>query len=124
MPIEIGQIIKEVLKAQGRNHNDLAILINRHPKTVANILKRKTMDTDLLRSICKALNHDFLKYYYKEEPLRFFREEEIKEIGQEVANLKQELNLKNEFIATQNKYVQSQEDVIRLLKEKEQFLSK
>ena len=124
MPIEIGSVIKEVLKAQGRNHNEFAILINRHPKTVANILKRKTIDTDLLFSICKALNHDFLKYYYQEEPLRFFREEELKEIGLEVADLRQELNAKNEFIATQNKYVQSQEDVIRLLKEKEQFLSK
>jgi hypothetical protein len=124
MSIEIGQIIKGVLKAQGRNHKDLAILINRHPKTVANILKRKTMDTDLLRSISRALVHDFFSYYYKEEPLKTFREVEMKGIVEEIAELKRDLHVKNEFIKTQDKYVQSQEDVIRLLKEKEQFLNR
>lgn len=124
MPIEIGLIIKREYKKQGLSINDFGKSINRHPKTVVNIFKRKTIDTELLVSISTALNHDFFQYYYNDEPLKSMKEHGMKKINSELNQLRTELSLKNDFISTQNKYVQSQEDVIRLLKEKEQLLNK
>jgi IS30 family transposase len=123
MPVEIGLLIKKEYKRQGLSINEFGKSINRHPKTIANIFKRKTIDTQLLQSISKALNHDFFRYYYDEEPLKSLREFEMKEITAEIQQLKAEITLKDVSINIQNKYVQSQEDVIRLLKEKEQFLA-
>jgi transcriptional regulator with XRE-family HTH domain len=123
MPIEIGERIKIELKNQGLNHKEFGELINRHEKTVPNILKRKTIDTQLLTIISNALKHDFFKYFYEEQPLKAFKEEEMSQLNNEIANLKKEIEHKDEYIATNKKYIQSQEDVIRLLKEKEQFLN-
>ena len=103
-------------------YKDLGALINRHEKSVASIVKRNTMDTDLLLSISKALQHDFFQYFYNEDPLKSFRETELDSLNEELEKLKSELAEKLNYIAVQDKYVKSQEDVIRLLKEKETYL--
>lgn len=122
MSVEIGSVVKRVLKNRGVAYKDLGALINRHEKSVANILKRKTVDTDLLLSLSKALQHDFFQYYYNEAPLKSFRETELDSLNEELEKLKRELAEKLNYIAVQDKYVKSQEDVIRLLKEKETYL--
>jgi len=123
MPMDIGEIIKKEIKNHGLNYKAFGQLINRHEKTVQSILKRKTIDTDLLLNISKALNHDFFKYFYDEPPLKQFKESELHMINAELINLKSELKAKEEFIITTDKYVKSQEEIVKLLKEKEQFLS-
>jgi transcriptional regulator with XRE-family HTH domain len=119
MALAIGAKIKEVMKTQGLGYKELGALINRHEKTVANILNRKTIDTELLLSICKALQHDFFSYYYLTDPLKALKEEENRFTDLEMLNLKKLLDEKITYIQIQDKYVQSQEEVIRLLKEKE-----
>lgn len=124
MPINIGELIKDEYKRQGLNQKEFGVLIHRHEKTIANIILRKTIDTNLLLEISKALKHDFFKYFYEEEPLKELREKEMIAITIEIENLKREVAQKEEMLLTNNKYIQSQEDVIRLLKEKERFLTK
>jgi len=106
------------------NQKEFGVLIHRHEKTIANIILRKTIDTNLLLEISKALNHDFFKYFYEEEPLKELREKEMIAITIGIENLKREVAQKEEMLLTNNRYIRSQEDVIRLLKEKEQFLTK
>jgi plasmid maintenance system antidote protein VapI len=124
MPINIGELIKDEYKRQGLNQKEFGVLIHRHEKTIANIILRKTIDTNLLLEISKALKHDFFKYFYEEEPLKELREKEMIAITIEIENLKREVAQKEEMLLTNNRYIQSQEDVIRLLKEKERFLTK
>jgi plasmid maintenance system antidote protein VapI len=124
MPINIGELIKDEYKRQGLNQKEFGVLIHRHEKTIANIILRKTIDTNLLLEISKALKHDFFKYFYEEEPLKELREKEMIAITIEIENLKREVAQKEEMLLTNNKYIQSQEDIIRLLKEKERFLTK
>jgi plasmid maintenance system antidote protein VapI len=123
MPMEIGEIIKREIKNRGLNHKEFGHLINRHEKTVQSILRRKTIDTDLLLNISKALNHDFFQYFYNESPLKQFKEAEHKAIDAELSALRKELSQKEEVIAATNKYAQSQEEIVKLLKEKEKFLN-
>jgi plasmid maintenance system antidote protein VapI len=122
MPIEIGEIIRKEIKSHSLNYVEFGKLINRHEKTVQSILKRKTIDTELLLNISKALDHDFFKYFYDEPPLKIFKENEMKTIYHEISGLKKEITQKEEYIASNSKYIQSQEEVIRLLKEKERYL--
>lgn len=124
MPVHIGELIRIEYKKQGLNQKQLGVLINKHEKTIANIILRQSIDTQLLLDISRALHHDFFQYYYNEFPFKTFREEELFHVNNEIANLKKELVQKDEALLTNKKYIQSQEDVIRLLKEKEQFLNK
>ncbi|HYH56395.1 MAG TPA: hypothetical protein VD772_07275, partial [Anseongella sp.] len=79
------------------------------------------IDTELLLTITKALNVDLFKFFYEEEPLKTFRENEIRALNEQIASLKQMLAEKEELMVSQSRYVKSQEDVIRLMKEKENF---
>lgn len=123
MLISIGKRIKEFAEAKGLSQKQFGALINRHEKTVANIYKRKTIDTELLLSICKATNHDFFSYYYQLEPLKTFRDTYSADLKVEIEELKNLHIQKDDIISLQNQSIQNQADVIRLLKEKEQFLS-
>lgn len=118
MSVEIGAIIKKILKSQGLTQKKLGILINRHDKTVAGILNRKTIDTALLLAISNALQHDFFQYYYANEPLKSFREAELSSLHKEIEVAKNTIIEKESFIITQTKYLSTLEDYIHLLKEK------
>ena len=61
MSIHIGQRIKEELERQGRKKSWLAQEINRSRTVCYNIFKSPTIDTELLKLISQALNHDFFK---------------------------------------------------------------
>ncbi len=59
--LHIGQRIKEVFDQQPKSHNIgwLAAQLNCRRANVYNIFGRSTIDTELLRRISIALNHDF-----------------------------------------------------------------
>ena len=122
MSISIGEKIKEFAEGKGLSQKQFGALINRHEKTVANIYQRKTIDTELLLIICKATDHDFFKYYYQFEPLKSIRKLELEGFKQEIEDLKKSINQKDSIINLQAENIKNQEDVIRLLKEKEKFL--
>ncbi|ANI88857.1 hypothetical protein A9P82_05865 [Arachidicoccus ginsenosidimutans] len=123
MAVIIGEKIKQFAEDKGLTQKQFGALINRHEKTVANIYKRKTIDTELLLSICKATNHDFFNYYYQIEPLKTFRKNELAELKKEIEVLKNQLAQKENQVSAQAENIRNQNDAIRLLKEKEKFLS-
>ena len=67
--IDIGKMIKAKLTEKSMTVTEFADRINKDRTTVNNILKRKSIDTELLIAISKALEYDFIhKAYYGEEP--------------------------------------------------------
>jgi hypothetical protein len=59
----IGNAIKEVLKEQERSEAWLARKVHCDPGNFNRILKRTSMDMDLLRRICINLNYNFFTDY-------------------------------------------------------------
>ena len=66
MEIHIGQKIREELERQGRSKVWFANAINRSNSTCYYLFKSKTIDTELLTTICKVLNFNFFKLYSDE----------------------------------------------------------
>jgi len=62
--IHIGSIIHKELKSQRRSAAWLADQIPCDRTNIYRILKKKTLDIDLLWLISKILKTNFLKYYY------------------------------------------------------------
>lgn len=63
MALNIGEKIKQRAKELRIGPTELGKMINTSKQNVYGIYKRKSIDTDLLRKISKALNCDFFQYY-------------------------------------------------------------
>jgi len=61
--IHIGEIIKEKLKEEKRSVAWLAEKVYKDPSNLRKILKKKSMDIDLLQRVSQALHHNFLNHY-------------------------------------------------------------
>lgn len=61
--IYIGEIIKSVMNEQNVTKAELARRLNVKPQSVDYMLTRKSIDTDTLYSVSRALNHDFALLY-------------------------------------------------------------
>lgn len=61
--VHIGKKIKEVWTASRLKGTEFAALINKDRQVIYDIFKRETIDTGLLETISKVLNHDFFNYY-------------------------------------------------------------
>lgn len=118
MTKDIGQLIKEVAENQGLSQQQFGKKINRTKQGAANIYKRSTIDTELLRGITGALNHDFFAYYYEEEPLKSFREKEIAEWTAKIDNLNRELSTKDQLLAKNEEILSLQRKYIAELEAK------
>ena len=81
MTVNIGSIIKNVADDQNLSQSQLATLIDDVQQNVGNDYKRPTLKIDRIFQYSKALNHNFLQYYYEEEPYKTFREKENENIS-------------------------------------------
>lgn len=61
--IHIGETIKSFLDARGQSYSWLARQINTDVSNVPKILKRASLNTDLLLRISLAMDTDFFAYY-------------------------------------------------------------
>lgn len=68
--IHIGTIIQEELHNQHRSISWLAQMICTDRTNVYRILKKQNLDTELLKRISIALNHDFFQYFSDEMDLK------------------------------------------------------
>jgi len=67
--IHIGCIIQQKLVEKSMTVTGFAKKIKKERTNVHDIFKRKSIDTELLIEISKALNYDFIRnVYYKEQP--------------------------------------------------------
>ena len=92
--IHIGSIIAKKLTEKSMTKTELADRINKERSTVYGIFNRKSVDTELLIEISKALDYDFIRsVYYGEEtsPTVFIA---VKMEEEELKNA----DLPNEFI--------------------------
>jgi len=87
MAVQIGKKIKQVFDKKGMSVSELSRRLNSSRENVYDIFKRRTIDTELLTRISKALEHDFFQYY---TPLR----EENQRLKEENSFLKELLRTK------------------------------
>jgi hypothetical protein len=59
----IGSKIRGVVEKKGMTVSEFGRRINKSRENVYSIFKRKTIDTGLLVTISKVLEHDFFQYY-------------------------------------------------------------
>ena len=63
MTINIGSKIKGIVTKKGMSVSEFGRRINKSRENVYSIYKRKSIDTGLLLTISKVLEHDFFQYY-------------------------------------------------------------
>jgi len=63
MTVHIGNKIKATVTKKGMSVSEFGRRINKSRENVYSIFKRKSIDTALLSSISKVLEHDFFQYY-------------------------------------------------------------
>ena len=126
----LGQVIKRIAEERMLNARELGEKINKTKQGVLSIYKRNVVDTDLLITLSVVLDYDFVAHLYKRQQLKKIKQKEIAEwqskidtISEQKNQLKDLINSNNRAIASLEKLVKNQEEVIRLLKEKEKFLS-
>ena len=68
MELHIGELIKQVARTQRVGPTELGEKINTSKQNVYGIFKRKSIDTELLRKISLALQHDFFLHYVRSMP--------------------------------------------------------
>jgi hypothetical protein len=63
MALHIGKLIAKKIDEIGMSKSELARRISVTPQNTHYILKKSSIDTDLLRKISLALNYDFFQHY-------------------------------------------------------------
>lgn len=99
-------------------------------QNVRDIFTRSTIDSDLLLKISRALEKNVFSYFDDEEPIASIKavekeayQKEIESFNSEIHLLKCSISEKEIRINELLSRISDQEDIIRLLKEKEQFLN-
>lgn len=112
MAINIGSIIKKVADDQNLSQSQLATLIDDVQQNVGNDYKRPSLKIDRIFQYSKALDHNFLQYYYNEEPYKTFRERENEAFLSEIKELKEQLEEANKTVAMQESHLKTQHELI------------
>jgi hypothetical protein len=122
--IHIGKIIQSEVELQRLTYKEFGALIHKHEKTVPDIYNRASMSIDLLITISKALNKDFINVFYDEEPLKSLRGSEIenminllteenKLLQAELALTKNELSLTKSLLESQKENISYAKELIK-----------
>lgn len=80
MTVHIGNKIKAVVTKKGMTVSEFGRRINKSRENVYSIFKRKSIDTALLTTIGKVLEHDFFQYYCSELSLLKEENKNLKEL--------------------------------------------
>lgn len=87
MTVHIGNKIKMTVTKKGMTVSEFGRRINKSRENVYSIFKRKSIDTALLSTISKVLDHDFFQYY---TPLTI----EVQKLTDENQTLKEVIKLR------------------------------
>lgn len=112
MAINIGSIIKKVADNQNLSQSQLATLIDDVQQNVGNDYKRPSLKIDRIFQYSKALDHNFLQYYYDEEPYKTLRKKENEIFLNEINELKSQLGDANNTIKLQESHLKTQQELI------------
>ncbi|UZJ65614.1 hypothetical protein OKW96_05360 [Sphingobacterium sp. KU25419] len=113
MKVHIGQIIKNEAIKQGFSNSQLATRLNvKNTQNIDYDLKQEILSLDKLKLYSEILNHNFLQYYYEEEPYKTFREKENETFLREINELKNQLEEARKTIILQKAYLETQQELI------------
>lgn len=113
----IGEFVRRIAESRNIKPSALGKLINYTKQNVSDIYKRKTIDSELILTLSKVLDYNLFSYYEDKEPIAGFRQAETLEWQTKLDKLAVDLKQAHELL-------KQQEDIIRLLKEKEEFFKK
>lgn len=65
--VNIGECIKEISKSRLNNDSEFARRIGIVRQNVGRIYKNKSIDTELLRTICEVLDYNFFELFYEND---------------------------------------------------------
>jgi|SRR5690606_24888224 len=122
MLVHIGNIIKEEAKKQRISQAQIAEKIKaKNPQNVDYDFGRESLPMEKILQYSKALNKNFVAYYYDEEPLKTFRDREFADLREKIntlqARLDQAENLltsKDEIISAQKELIETQRKLIEM----------
>lgn len=114
----LGQLIKKVAEGQGLTQQQVGDRINQTKQGAASIYKRSTIDTELLKELCKALDYDFFASLYNTEPLLKFKEAENAIWESRITRLEEEIESKNKLLETKEELLILQRKYIHEIEEK------
>lgn len=109
--IHIGTLIKERMKELHISPTELAKRLGYSLPGTTSIFERKTMQTDVLLMVCKALDYDFFKHYAS-----YDMPQDEKAGGD--AEMKKELAEREKEIAELKKELEYLKKIVRLYEEK------
>lgn len=113
----IGEFVKEIAESRNLKPSGLGRLINYTKQNVSDIYKRKTIDSELILILSKVLDYNLISFYDDKEPIVSFRKAEVLEWQSKLDKLTLELKHATELL-------KEKEEIIGLLREKEEFLKK
>jgi hypothetical protein len=124
VPIHIGSVIEAEVNRRRLTYKEFGALIHRNEKTVPDIYDRASMSTDLLLTISEALNIDLFSFYYRKEPLKSLRNDEvalfynqIQDNTEQIQKLTEENRLLRKELALTQDLNEAQKEIISFAKE-------
>src|SRR5690606_6113897 len=121
MKIHLGKEIESIAKERGLSQSKVADLIGEKQQNVGNDYKKESLPMEKILQYSKALNKNFVAYYYDEEPLKTFRDREFADLREKIntlqARLDQAENLltsKDEIISAQKELIETQRKLIEM----------
>jgi hypothetical protein len=116
MPLHIGKIIQTEVENKRLTNKEFGALINKPEKSVPEIYACATMSIDLLITISKALNKDFIAILYGEEPMKSLRNDEISKLTLQIQKITEEKELLEKELALIQNLTEAQEESISYVK--------
>ena len=110
--MNIGQKIKEIADKKNLSQKMVGDLINEKQQNVGNDYKKSSLSFDKLLIYSKALDHNFIQYYYNDEPFKSYREEEYKQWDEKINSLKEQFDQANRLISMQEETIKTQKELI------------
>jgi hypothetical protein len=112
MQLHIGEKIRDKAQEKRIGPSELGRMINTSKQNIYSIFRRKTIDTELLLKLSKALDHDFFQLYIEKKDVKPDRKAATITISkQELAELKKELEIykeKCELLEKLNRFLEKE----------------
>lgn len=105
MEVHIGGTLKLLLKKKGLSHPQFAELMGISLRTAQRILASRYLHTTTMLKISEVLEHDLCRYLYLPENLPGNKalQQQVEQLQQEVAALKEKVTLQEKLIKEMEK---------------------
>lgn len=120
MAVHIGEIIHSLVRERGLKAKFVADYVSISESTLYDIYKRPSIDVDKLIKFSQLFNKNLFLYYIEEEPIKNMFDKQVLILQQTVAELSNELEVKNSHIKHLSDLIETQKKVIALHEAREQ----